>query len=79
MDVGIYCLNASRYLTGEEPVEVKGYSSVVDRDGRFAEVEENVAWTMKFPSGDAGELRVHLRSEHAGIFPGVRFEGDSDR
>jgi len=51
MDVGIYCLNASRYLTGEEPVEVKGYSSVVDHDGRFTQVEENVAWTMKFPSG----------------------------
>jgi predicted dehydrogenase len=51
MDVGIYCLNACRHLTGEEPVEVKGYSSVVDQDGRFREVEENVSWSMKFPSG----------------------------
>jgi predicted dehydrogenase len=51
MDVGIYCLNASRYLTGEEPVAVKGCSSVVDQDGRFNQVEENLAWTMKFPSG----------------------------
>jgi predicted dehydrogenase len=32
-------------------VEIKGYSSVVDRDGRFQEVEENVSWSMKFPSG----------------------------
>jgi predicted dehydrogenase len=51
MDVGIYSLNASRYLTGEEPVEVKGYSSVIDHDGRFEEVEENLSWTMRFPSG----------------------------
>ena len=51
MDVGIYCLNACRHLTGEEPVEIKGYSSVVDQDGRFREVEENVSWSMKFPSG----------------------------
>jgi predicted dehydrogenase len=51
MDVGIYCLNACRHLTGEEPVEIKGYSSVVDRDGRFREVEENVSWSMRFPSG----------------------------
>lgn len=51
MDVGIYCLNASRYLAGEEPTAVKGYSSVVDQDGRFTQVEENLAWTMKFPSG----------------------------
>jgi predicted dehydrogenase len=51
MDMGIYSLNACRYLTGEEPVEVKGYSSVIDKDGRFNEVEENLAWTMRFPSG----------------------------
>ena len=25
MDVGVYCLNASRYLTGEEPHEIKAY------------------------------------------------------
>jgi predicted dehydrogenase len=51
MDVGIYCLNASRYLTGQEPTEVKGISSVVDHDGRFLQVEESLSWTAKFPSG----------------------------
>ena len=51
MDVGIYSLNACRFLTGEEPTQISAYSSVIDQDGRFNEVEENVAWTMKFPSG----------------------------
>jgi predicted dehydrogenase len=51
VDVGIYCLNATRYLTGENPVEFKGYTSVVDHDGRFDQVEENVTWSTKFPSG----------------------------
>jgi predicted dehydrogenase len=51
VDVGIYCLNASRYLTGAEPTEVKGLSSVVDQDGRFTQVEETLSWTMKFPGG----------------------------
>jgi predicted dehydrogenase len=51
MDVGIYSLNACRYLTGEEPVAISAYSSTIDHDGRFSEVEENVSWTMKFPSG----------------------------
>jgi hypothetical protein len=32
-------------------VHVEGYSSVVDLDGRFDEVEENLSWTMRFPSG----------------------------
>ena len=51
MDMGVYSLNACRYLTGEEPVEIKAFSSVIDHDGRFDTVEENVSWTMKFPSG----------------------------
>jgi predicted dehydrogenase len=51
MDVGIYSLQACRYLTGEEPAEVSGISSVMDHDGRFAEVEENLVWMMRFPSG----------------------------
>jgi predicted dehydrogenase len=51
MDVGIYSLNACRYLTGEEPGDIKANASTIDQDGRFAEVEENDGWTMKFPSG----------------------------
>jgi len=51
MDVGIYSLNACRFLTGEEPNALSAYSSVIDHDGRFNEVEENISWTMRFPSG----------------------------
>jgi predicted dehydrogenase len=51
MDVGIYSLNACRYLTGEEPVQIDAHSSVIDHDGRFDDIEENISWTMNFPSG----------------------------
>ena len=51
LDVGIYSLNACRYLTGEEPQSLLANSSVIDHDGRFDSVEENISWTMKFPSG----------------------------
>jgi predicted dehydrogenase len=50
-DVGIYVVNACRYLTGEEPVKFTGVTSTIDQDGRFSTVEENVSWTLKFPSG----------------------------
>jgi len=50
-DVGIYSLNACRYLTGEEPDHISAYASTIDHDGRFNEVEENVSWIMRFPSG----------------------------
>ena len=51
MDVGIYCLNATRYLTGEEPVKFTAVVSTIDQDGRFSSVEENTSWTTLFPSG----------------------------
>lgn len=51
MDTGIYSLQATRYLTGEEPNEVQASSSVIDHDGRFNEVEETVVWNLRFPSG----------------------------
>lgn len=51
MDMGIYSLNACRYLTEEEPRYIEGFCSVNDHDGRFDQVEENVSWVMRFPSG----------------------------
>jgi predicted dehydrogenase len=50
-DVGIYCLNAARYLTGEEPVEIYAQIYTTPNDPRFREVEETVSFTLRFPSG----------------------------
>lgn len=68
VDVGIYCLNASRYLTGEEPTEVNGFSSVVDHDGRFVEVEETLTWSMKFPGGALASCTCTYGSPMSGYF-----------
>jgi predicted dehydrogenase len=69
IDSGIYSLNACRYLTGEEPIgEIKGYSSVIDRDGRFTEVEENLAWTMRFPSGAVASCATTYGASMPGMF-----------
>ncbi|TPG67349.1 Gfo/Idh/MocA family protein [Hymenobacter nivis] len=51
MDIGIYSLNAARYLTGEEPVEVSATESTDRTDPRFKEVEDQVHFTLRFPSG----------------------------
>ena len=50
-DVGIYCLNTIRFLLGEEPTEVFASQYSTPGDPRFREVEEQVVWQMKFPSG----------------------------
>jgi len=51
MDIGIYSLNAMRYLTGEEPVEINAMIHSDPNDPRFKEVEETVAFQLRFPSG----------------------------
>jgi predicted dehydrogenase len=51
LDLGIYPLNTIRYLTGEEPNEFTAVVATRDHSGRFAEVEQSLEWTMKFPSG----------------------------
>jgi len=67
-DVGIYSLNACRYLTGEEPANISAYASTIDHDGRFNTVEENVAWTMKFPSGILASCSTTYGANQAGYF-----------
>jgi predicted dehydrogenase len=67
-DVGIYSLNACRYLTGEEPEHISGYASVIDHDGRFNEVEENVAWSMRFPSGIVASCTTTYGANMAGYY-----------
>lgn len=51
VDVGIYCFNAFRYLTGEEPIEVTGQLTQPEDDPRFREVEDIATFTLRFPSG----------------------------
>jgi predicted dehydrogenase len=72
MDVGIYSLNACRFLTGEEPNALSAYSSVVDQDGRFTEVEENLSWTMQFPSGMVASCTTTYGSNMTGY---IRLHG----
>ena len=51
MDIGIYALNAARYLSGEEPTEVNAMMYSTPGDPRFKEVEENINFQLRFPSG----------------------------
>lgn len=51
MDVGIYCVQASRYVTGKEPLWVTAQLGPVTDSTRFGEVEESVSWQMEFPGG----------------------------
>jgi predicted dehydrogenase len=87
-DVGIYCINAARFLSGEEPAEVQG--SIVNNraDPRFREVEESVQFTLRFPSGFTATcssgynshksqfLRLQGTLGWAELDPGYAYEGN---
>jgi predicted dehydrogenase len=50
MDLGVYCVNTSRWLVDEDPVEVSAETWRNDA-ARFREVEEGVSFRLRFPSG----------------------------
>ncbi|WP_020527333.1 Gfo/Idh/MocA family protein [Flexithrix dorotheae] len=55
MDMGVYSLQAARYITGEEPNSVTAQSFNTNPD-IFKEVPETIAFQVQFPSGAIGNL-----------------------
>jgi predicted dehydrogenase len=48
-DIGIYCINAARYLYQAEPTEVTALTATRRGDERFKTTDEQVAATLRFP------------------------------
>ena len=67
MDVGIYALQATRYLSGEEPMWVSALTTQ-GAPSRFAQVEESVLWEAKFPSGAVSHCSSSYNVEGVGYF-----------
>jgi predicted dehydrogenase len=51
MNLGVYCIQASRYIIGEEPTSVSAQFGPITRKELFKEVEESITWQLQFPSG----------------------------
>lgn len=64
MDIGIYSLNAARYLTGEEPVSVTAMEATDRTDPRFATVEDRINSILQFPSGVIADCTSSYTSAH---------------
>ena len=50
-DIGLYCLNAARFITGLEPEQVIATVSRPDNDPRFTQVEAGVHFILRFADG----------------------------
>jgi predicted dehydrogenase len=51
MNLGVYCVQAGRYIMGEEPIAVTAQFGPVTNKELFKEIEESITWQMEFPSG----------------------------
>ncbi len=69
MDVGIYCINAARYVTNQEPVSVSANFGPITDPDRFGEVEESVTWHIEFPDKTlfhgASSYKTNIEKFHA--------------
>lgn len=50
MDVGIYCVQAARNITGMEPLAVEAYEGRKKDKEKFKTIEESLTWRMEFPN-----------------------------
>jgi glucose-fructose oxidoreductase len=87
MDIGIYSVQAMRYLSAEEPITVTARESTDRSDPRFTEVEDMIHWTFEFPSGAIGGGLTSYSSNHnhsratgtdgwIDMDPSTRYEGN---
>jgi predicted dehydrogenase len=85
VDIGIYALQAARYVTGEEPVSVSARATITD-PAKFKDVDETLAFSMAFPSGilascvstyAAHVSRVDVAADggHFGLEPALYYHG----
>ncbi len=66
-DIGIYCINAARYLFRSEPLEVCAFSAC-GRDRRFREVDEMTSGIMRFPDDRLASFTCSFGSTDLGWY-----------
>lgn len=86
-DIGIYCINAVRYLWRDEPTEVFAFTASGD-DPRFQEVDEMASAILRFPNdrlasfttsfggGDASTYRVVGTKGELHLEPAYEYRGE---
>jgi predicted dehydrogenase len=78
MDIGIYALQAARYISGEEPTEVSAMSYTTPGDVRFKEVEETINFQLRFPSGVLANCTSDYSSAFRSHFRAIAVNGYSE-
>jgi predicted dehydrogenase len=75
-DIGIYCINAARYIFSDEPTEVSAFLANKGDDPRFKEVEEMASVTMRFPGERLATFTCSFGAASTGAYQVVGTKGD---
>jgi predicted dehydrogenase len=73
-DIGIYCINAARYLFRAEPLEVSAMK-LAGRDARFAAIDEAFAVTMRFPAERVAQFTCSFGAHDRATYQVVGTDG----
>jgi glucose-fructose oxidoreductase len=73
-DIGVYCVNAARYLFRAEPVEVFAFADK-GHDPRFTETEEAASVVMRFSEGRLATFNVSFGAEAVATYQLVGTQG----
>jgi len=74
-DIGIYCINASRYIFRAEPCEVCGATVARSDDERFGEVEEALSAILRFPGERIASFTVSFGAKKSSEYEVIGTEG----
>jgi predicted dehydrogenase len=74
-DIGIYCINAARYLFQDEPEQVFAVTAS-SADPRFKDVEESVAATLTFPGDRLATFAASFGAADVSSYRVVGSDGD---
>ncbi|HEY9655749.1 MAG TPA: Gfo/Idh/MocA family oxidoreductase [Crinalium sp.] len=74
-DIGIYCINAARYLFQDEPIEVFAVAANKGEQ-RFAEVDEMTSAILRFPDEQLATFTVSFGAAPVSTYQIVGTKGD---
>lgn len=76
-DMGVYCINAARYLFGSEPIEISAVAAT-KQEARFRQVDEMVSVVMRFPGERLATLTCSFGAADVGRYSLVGTKGRLD-
>jgi predicted dehydrogenase len=74
-DVGVYCINAIRYVFRSEPLSVMAHAASRQGDPRFRQIDEQLSATLLFPDDRLATLVCSFGAAKHGWYEVVGTEG----